>query len=162
MDPRVKTLPTALAAEHVMAVALFDDIARDSAITAQAQAIRRQLGAVRGDASLTDAVGAFTTKLTAIAGAGGGGGRRGGGGRGRGAAPAGPTFASINGELMSLMALLEDADVEPTITATKAVHEAQRDFDGLVARWKALTTTELAALNVKLKAAGQATVSVTP
>jgi photosystem II stability/assembly factor-like uncharacterized protein len=163
MDPRVKTLPTALAAEHVMAVALFDDVARDSAIAAQTQSIRRQLGAVRGDASVTEAVSAFTTKLGAIAGAGGGGGRRGGGGgRGRGAAPTGPTFASINGELMSLMALLEDADVEPTITATNAVHEAQRDFDGLVARWKALTTTELAALNVKLKAAGQATVSVTP
>jgi hypothetical protein len=163
IDPRVKTTQAALAAEHVMAVALFDDIARDSSIAAQAQSIRRQLGAVHGDAALTSAVEAFTAQLTAIVGAGGGGGRRGGGGgRGRGAAPSGPTFASMNGELMSLLALLEDADVEPTMTATDAVHAAQRSFEGLMAKWKALATTELAGLNVTIKAAGGTAVVVRP
>jgi hypothetical protein len=163
MDPRVKTLPSALAAEHQMAVALFDDIARDSAMTAEAQSMRRQLGAVHGDASLSDAITAFTTKLTAIVGAGGGGGRRGGGGgRGRGAAPAGPTLASINGELLQLMALIEDADVEPTTTAASAVQATQRTFDGLVAQWKTLTTTDLVALNAKLKAAGQGAIVAQP
>jgi hypothetical protein len=73
-----------------------------------------------------------------------------------------PSFSSINGELLSMMALLEAADAEPTTQALAAVHGTQRDFDALVARWNALRTTELGALNAKLRAAGQQAVSVSP
>ena len=125
--------------------------------------MRAQLRAARDRAnnpSVTEAVNAYDEKLVAVAGQGGGGGRRGGGGgggggRGRGGASAGPSFASINGELMTLLTLIEDADAEPTTQATAAVRAVQHDFDALWARWTALRTTELAALNAKLKAAGQ-------
>jgi hypothetical protein len=39
MDPRVKTPALALAHEHGLAVALFDDMTRDSTIVAQARAL---------------------------------------------------------------------------------------------------------------------------
>jgi hypothetical protein len=130
---------------------------------AQAQALRGKLRAARDAAnnpSLTEAITAYDERLIALAGQGGGGGRRGGGGggRGRGGAGAQPSFSSINGELMTLLTLIEDADAEPTTQATAAVRTVQRDFDALSARWTAMRTTELTALNAKLKAAGQASI----
>jgi hypothetical protein len=43
-----------------------------------------------------------------------------------------------------------------------AVRGTLRDFDALVARWNTLRTTEIVALNAKLRAAGQQAVSVSP
>jgi hypothetical protein len=166
MDPRVKTPAAVIAQEHALAVALFDDIARDSAIVAQVRGLQTQLRAVRdraNNATLTETINTYDEKLNALAGQGGGGGRRGGGGgRGRGGAGAQPSFSSINGELLSMLALLEGADAEPTTQALAAVRGTQRDFDALVARWNVLRTTDLNALNAKLRQAGQQAVSVSP
>jgi len=134
MDPRVKTPATAIAQTHTMAVALYDAIARDSVFLAEAQLLREK---VRGSA--------LEAKLNGIAGAGAGGGRRGGGGGRGAAAPSGPTLASMSGELLSLMNLLEDADVEPTTQALAAVRTAQKDFASLETRWKAFVTEAKAA-----------------
>ena len=65
-------------------------------------------------------------------------------------------------ELSTVLALVEEADVEPTTQAMAAVRNAQRDFASLVSRWSRLRTTELAALNAKLRAAGQATIGLEP
>jgi hypothetical protein len=165
MDPRIKTPALALAHEHALAVALFDDITRDSTIVAQARALSTQLRNVRDRANnspLSDAINAYDEKLNALAGQSAGGGRRGGGGRGRGGAGGQPSFSSINGELLSMMELLEEADVEPTTQALAAVRGTQRDFAALDARWTTLRTTDMAALNAKLRAAGQQAVAVSP
>ena len=154
MDPRVKTPAAVIAQTHATSVALYDDIARDSAITAQARSIRDQLRGARSAApSLADQISALDTKIGAIVGQGGGGGRR-GGGRGRGGAGA-TTLASINGTLLSSMSLLEESDAQPTTQAVAAVQAVRRDFDALVARWNAVRTTDIPALNAKLRAAGQ-------
>ena len=155
MDPRVRTSPAALRQEHQLAVALFDAIAQDSSILAQVKSLRDQLGGARGrvtDAALTTSITEFEARLSAVAGAGGGGGRR--GGAGRGAAPSGPTLSSLNGEMMTLMQLLEEADAEPTTTLATAVVKVRANFAGLVAKWTALKTGDLAALTARLKAAG--------
>jgi hypothetical protein len=163
MDPRVKTPAAAIARVHTLAVALFDAIGRDSAITSQALRLRTALAAARDRTpSLADAISAFDAKVVALAGAGGGGGRRGGGGGRAGGASSGPTFTSINGELLAMLNLIEDADVEPTTQALAAVHAVQKDFDSLLARWKLLAGPELAALNVRLKTAGQDQLSLPP
>jgi len=166
MDPRVKTPPAALEQEHVMAVSLFDAMVRDSVITGQVQRFRDQLHTIRDQAntaSATTLLNAFDDKLAAVVGSSAGGGRRGGGGGGarRGGAPAGPTFASISGELLTLMNLLEEADAEPTSTQTAAVRRTLSDFASLVARWTTLKTSELAALNAALHKAGH-TVTIAP
>jgi hypothetical protein len=172
MDPRIKTPTTVLAQTHALAVSLFDDIARDSSIVAQARKLQGDVRAVRdraNNASLTSAIAAFDEQLTALVGQGGGGRRGGGGaapapvgGRGRGGAGTQPSLSSITGELLSLMSLLEGADAEPTTQALAAVRAAQRGFDSLVSRWDALRGPELVALNAKLRAAGQQPVAVVP
>src|SRR6185437_15255904 len=136
MDPRIKTPPAAIAAEHVLAVSLYDDIARDSAIVADAQRLRSRLADARAksrDAQLSAAIDAYDSRVLSIAGATAGRGGR-GGGRGRGGASQ-PTLASLNGQLLSLMATLEEADAAPTAAALAAAHDTQREFDSLTARW---------------------------
>ena len=61
----------------------------------------------------------------------------------------------LNGDLLALMALLEEADAEPTTQAVLAVRTALRAQAGLVTRWTGLRTTGLTAVNAKLRAAGQ-------
>jgi hypothetical protein len=166
MDPRVKTPAAALAQAHAMAVRLYDDIARDSAIAERARVARDQLRAARdrasGNSAVVDAITAFDQQIGAVVGQGGGGGRRGGGGRGRGGAPGQATFASINGDLMTLLTLLEDADAEPTTQDTAAVTRLDQEYAALMSRWTALRTTELASLNTKLRAAGQQAITIAP
>ena len=164
IDPRVTTSATALAAEHAMAVALFDAIKTDSAITTQAASVRSSLADARQNArdeQLLASISALDDSISAIVGQGGGGGRRGGGGRGRGASTA-PTVGSISGELLPLMQLLEDADVEPTTQAVTAVRNAQRDQTALVVRWNAVKSRMIPALNARLRAAGAGEVPTPP
>jgi hypothetical protein len=164
MDPRVKTPAAVIAQTHATAVSLFDAIARDSAIVERATLARGQLRDVRGrvsDATLGGAIDSFDQALIALVGQGGGG-RGGGRGRGGGGAGVQPTFRSISGELSTLLALLEEADAEPTTQAMTAVRNAQREFAALVSRWGRLRTTELVALNAKLRAAGQPTIALEP
>ena len=163
MDPRITTPPAAITAEHGLAVALYDDIARDSSIVAQAGVLRARLASARtrsNDAQLSAAIDRYDSTILSIAGATGGRGGR-GGGRGRGAA-SGVTLTSLDGELLSMMAALEEADAAPTTATLAAAHATQRDFGSLVARWTAATSSELAALNAKLRAAGQQAISLAP
>src|SRR5207248_9751311 len=53
------------------------------------------------------------------------------------------------------ISLIDEVDAEPTSPTMTGVRNTLRDFDALVARWNAVRTSELAALNVKLRAAGQ-------
>jgi hypothetical protein len=131
--------------------------------------VRAQLRDAREHAGASSAamqsIDAFEQQLTAVVGQAGGGGRGrggGGGGRGGGAGGAQPTFASINGELLSLLALVEDSDAPLTSQATAAVAAAERDVASLNARWTALRTTGLADVNAKLKAAGQQPLVIAP
>jgi hypothetical protein len=165
MDPRVKTPAGVIAQTHITAVALWDAMARDSAIVARSDVLRNQLRDARGrssDAALGGAIDAFDAALVSLVGQGAGGGRGGGRGRGGGAPGAQTTFRSINGELLTLLALFEQSDGEPTTQAMTAVRNAQRDFALLTSRWDRLRTTDLVALNAKLRAAGQQTISIEP
>jgi Tfp pilus assembly protein FimT len=164
MDPRVRTPAAALKAEHAMAVALFDDIAGDSSATAAALSLRNRLRDARTRAvspDLSAAIDSLDAAVSALTG-NGGGGRRGGGGRGRGGAAAQPTFTSINGDLLAMLALLEEADAEPTTQAVAAVRAVRADFAAMLLRWHRLSTSDLAALNARLRAAGQPTISAMP
>jgi photosystem II stability/assembly factor-like uncharacterized protein len=162
MDPRVKSPPAAIAHEHALAIALFDDMARDSVVVSQLRALQGQLRAARDRANnqaLTQAIATYDDTIVRLAGQGGSG-RRGGGGRGGPSAQ--PSFTSLQGELLMLLGVLEEADAEPTAPTLAAVRIAQQEFDALLARWNRLRTSELAALNAKLRAAGQQVISVAP
>jgi hypothetical protein len=173
MDPRVKTPTTVLAQLHATSVRLFDAITRDSLVADRARIARAQLRDIRehagAHAAALQAIDAFEQQLNAVVGQsggsrgrGGGGGGGGGGGRGVGAGGGQPTFASINGELLSLLAFVEDSDAPLTTQATAAVAAAERDVATLGTRWTTLRTTGLTDLNAKLKAAGQPPLVIAP
>jgi len=123
----------------------------------QIGSLRSQLAAARQNAQAADAVTAFEQKLTALAGSGGGGR---GGGRGRGGAAGGqPSFASITGDISTVMNLLDGADVTPTSQALAAATRAEREFAALISRWDTLRTSELSALNTRLRQLGLSPVS---
>ena len=63
-------------------------------------------------------------------------------------------LSSLNGEMMTLMQMLEEADAEPTTTLATAVATVRASFAGIVAKWTALKASDLARLTARLKAAG--------
>jgi hypothetical protein len=111
------------------------------------------------NAALTEAINAYDQRLAGLTGQSGGG--RGGRGRG-GASAGGPTLASMSGELLSMLSIIEDSDAPPTTQTTAAVSSVQRGFTELLARWNTIRTTELASLNAKLRAAGQQAITISP
>jgi hypothetical protein len=162
MDPRVKTSPVILARQHALAVALLEAVARDSATASQIGGLVGKIGALdlrAADASLAQSLVALGGQLIAIAGQSGGGRRGGGGGAGGGGlggrgAAAQPTIAAVNAQLLAALSLLEGTDTELTSQGMATVVDARRAADAVNARWTALRTTELAAVNAKLRAAG--------
>jgi len=89
---------------------------------------------------------------------------RGRGGRGFGGrfgAPAGPaTLASVGSTLMSAAMAMQGAEVAPTARQVAACTTARAQLAGAMKRWTALKGNGLAGLNAKLKASGQAAVTL--
>jgi photosystem II stability/assembly factor-like uncharacterized protein len=160
MDPRIRTTPQALAAEHLAAVALFDAIAFDSSFTTRASELRKGLqGAAtraaatrNGDRTLSARIAELDSTVVAIAGGAGAGA---GGGRRRGtSATSTVTLASLNGEMLTLLTLLEESDAPPTARALAAARALRASFDALAVRWNAVAGPRLDTLNLQLTRAG--------
>jgi hypothetical protein len=60
----------------------------------------------------------------------------------------------IRGQLSGLMNSMQAADVAPTANILAAVNGARASAARVMAKWNALRTIELPALNARLKAAG--------
>jgi len=85
------------------------------------------------------------------------------GGRGRGGALS--AAATLNGPaagLAAVMNTLQSADAPPTALQVKTMEAALANARAAIARWNTLKTTELTALNARLKAAGAATIARVP
>jgi photosystem II stability/assembly factor-like uncharacterized protein len=163
IDPRVNTPPAGLSEQFRLSKLMYDGIQETQAALQQLRAIRAQVKAAQertGQSTLSQALSAFDQKAAALEGGGFGGGR---GGGGFGAAAGGPeTLASISGSLGSLMGLLQGADRAPTSQAAAAVAERRQALSALMARWTALKSQDLAALNAQLKQANLPLVTVNP
>jgi hypothetical protein len=123
----------------MMSGTYFDAV--DARVAQQRAASLRTQAAER----LTTAIGAaktsleaFTKKLDAIA--------------------AGPTdtLAAVAGSLGGLINALGAADVQPTANQSSAITTARATAARVMARWRAIETVDLPALNAALKAAGAA------
>ena len=153
MDPRVKTPAAALRQQYALSLALYDAVREGAIASARLKALRAQLterkSAASGrDASVAAAIDAFDKKLAELDGPSSGGGFFGGGGGGP------DSFGGTQGQLLSVLSVLQGADDPPTTQAVAAEKDRQKQFAAVKARWQAATTGELAALNAKLKAAG--------
>ena len=152
MDPRVKTPLLGLQQQFTLSKQMYDDAIATAAAVAEARSLRAQLQDLKakaGQGALADAITALDQKAAALASGGGGpgGGRFGGGGGGP------ETLAGIRGSLVSLMSLLQGADVTPTTQAVAAITQRRKETASLMAKWAALKKTDLANLNAQLKQA---------
>ncbi len=138
MDPRVKTPLAGLRQQFDLAQRIVAAWRKDSLALAEVRAMRARLDTLKQQAGAgprADSLAALDAKLAALAGAGGG--RFGGGGRG--GAGAGPTLASLNGQLGGLYGVVEGTDAAPTPQVSRTAGEAER---GLIAVLGATRSTK--------------------
>jgi hypothetical protein len=158
LDPRVKTPAVALTQVATLTKDLYGQATAAHDAYVKARALITKLDMVQG----AD-VAAFKAQVDSLAppqqagGRGGrGGGFGGGGGRGgRGGAAPAPTLTSVSAALVAAAAALGGADVAPTAARLDAAAKAKADAQQVMLKWTKLSTTGLASLNLKRKAAGQ-------
>ncbi|MGH7654179.1 MAG: hypothetical protein ACREN6_05900, partial [Gemmatimonadaceae bacterium] len=161
MDPRIKTPALGLAQLTSLTTEMYDGARDARAAYERARALVAELDKAQGAEAA-----AFKNEVEKIAPAppAGGGGRfgRGGGRCGRGgAAPSGPPTLEGASTAMNAAAMaMQAADVTPTANQLAACSKARAEGTTVLAKWRSLRTTGLAALNMKLKASGQPAVKV--
>ena len=159
-DPRVKTPALYMQQIYTLSRAAYDEAVATRDAATQARAMREQIAKLMPQATgaTAAALSAYDRRLDSLAGAAAAGGRGGrGGGGGRGGAPDAPAVETLSGASTSLggvMNLLQGADVRPTTVQLNAISRARAEGARVMARWTALSTTQLAALNRTLAAAG--------
>jgi photosystem II stability/assembly factor-like uncharacterized protein len=167
-DPRVKTPALAMAQVYSLTNAMYYGAADARIAATKIGVMRQQIAKLQAQGPLVKAVEAFGAKAAALEGtppaAGGGRGGRGGAagaGGGRGAAAAAPatdTLWAVSTSLGAVMNAMQAADVAPTANTLAAIAAARENAARVMARWNALRTVDLPALNAQLKAAGLATI----
>lgn len=70
------------------------------------------------------------------------------------------TLESASTAAMAAAMAMQNADVTPTASEVAAAGQARTQSSGVMARWNALRTTGLSALNAKRRAAGLAPITV--
>jgi len=161
LDPRVTTPALELTSLTTLTSEMYEGARAARASYMQARALVAALDKVTRDDATQ-----FKAAIEALAPApsAGGGGRGGGGGgrgaaAGRGPAPA-PTLASVQTEMMAAAMSMQAGEFAPTARELEACATARADSAKVMAKWSALATTDLAALNAKLKAAGQPAIAL--
>ena len=168
LDPRVKLPAADVAALTSLTTEMYNGARSARATYDQARAFVAQLDGMTGDD-----VAAYKAKIDSLAppaaggGAAGGRGGRGGGapggrgGRGgRGAVGGEETLQSVSTAMFAAAMAMQAAEAAPTAREKAACAKARTDAAAVMARWTKLTTTDLAALNAKRKAAGQPAISL--
>jgi hypothetical protein len=154
MDPRVKTGAADLARLASLSRSLYDEAVRVFAASTAARALSAELARQGGTdgAMLKASLDSLLPPTTA-------GGRGFGGGRGSGA-PAQPTLEGASTALLAAAMGMQTADVAPTARDAAAAAAARAQASGAMTRWTTLSTSRLAALNAKRRAAGQPPITV--
>jgi len=144
MDPRVKTPAAGLQQQFTLSDELYTKLLTLSPAVEEAAAARKQLKELQSHASgeTLDAVKKLDQKLQELAG---GVTRR----PGAGAEP--PTLGGLRTRFLTLLGVLQEADVTPSSQATAAVTELLGQLPPLTQRWNEIKTKDLPALNQQLK-----------
>ena len=153
MDPRVKTSPAALA----QVAALSREMWAGSIGAFNAHRTARALAAALAATSGAD-VAAFRMQLDSVAPESPRG--RAARFRRRGPQAATPTLTASSNAMMAAAMAMQTADVAPTAAQVAACATARAQGAAAMARWNALRTTGLAALNAKRRAVGQPVITI--
>jgi photosystem II stability/assembly factor-like uncharacterized protein len=145
MDPRVKTPAAALDQQFRLSMEIYESLRQDHEALRQVRELRSQLKERKATGAVAEAVAALDRKLSALEGTAGGFG-----------APAGgaDSLARLNGELASLLATLQGADVAPTTQTVAAVGEKRQALATLLAQLEDLKRRDAPAVSDLLGKAG--------
>ncbi len=146
MDPRVKTPAPALARQFQLSQQLYEHLLEISPAFDQVVALREKTKDIqsRAQGEALNSVKAFEQKLQALVE---------GAARRPGPADEPATLGNIRTRMLALLTILQDVDDAPTTQATAAVAELEKSFPPVMARWKAIQTQDLPALNSQLRQA---------
>ena len=170
-DPRVRTPALSMQQVYTLSKGSYYAAVDAQQAAQHARSLRDQIAALKASATgaAADALTTLDRKLESLsptpdpnaAGRGGRGGRGGGGG-GRFGGPAAPfdSLAGASASLAGVMNLLQGADVRPTTVQIKAIAAARTSASAVMAKWNAIRTVDLPAINAKLTAAGLATLKL--
>ena len=155
LDPRVKAPALALATADRLAKALYDGVQDAQSALQEVRALRASVKEAKDRAEQAPVAGtleSFDRKLASVEGMSPGPGGR---GAGRGGGAGGPdTLSSIGGTLTPLMSLLQGADAPATGPLVQAVAQRRDALAVLMAKWTAVKTVDLKAVNAELAKAG--------
>jgi photosystem II stability/assembly factor-like uncharacterized protein len=149
MDPRVKTPAADLALQFEVAMKICAAMDEDGEALRQVQALRRQLQSLRERADKTaarDAVGALEGKAAALEGVSGRFGRA-------SRAASEDDLTRSNGELATLLEVVDGADARPTAATLSALEQTLKTLASLLARWNEVRTHDVPSLNRELQKA---------
>jgi hypothetical protein len=157
-DPRVTTAPAVMQQVYALTEAIYFGAVDARAAAASLSGIRDQVAKLKpqAQAAAAQALTDFDNKVAALQGgaADGGNAGRGAGGRGGpspGGAAAPESLNSAAAGLVALMNSLQAADVAPTEIQLAAIAAARQAAARVTARWTAMKTVDLTALNAVLK-----------
>jgi hypothetical protein len=134
---------------------VYDDALNLSLALNKATELRAQLKERKqhaGQSPSASAIEEFSKKLDAVAG-------EGGGRRGRGA-PQTDSLASVRGSLLTLMGILQDADVAPTSQTVTSIGEVEKKVPVVLQNWEIFQKQEITVFNQQLKAANLQQVNI--
>ena len=149
MDPRVKTSAADLKEQAALSARIVSAMRRDFEALQGVRALRRQLKSLserEARGPLAEAVAALDRKAAALEG-------------GAGGPPPAPgaseeNLTRSNGQLTTLLDVVEEADAKPTARMAAAVAEVEKTLETQLDRWKELSTRDVGALNEQLRRAG--------
>jgi len=135
-DPRVKTPPIVMQRIYSLTRSAYLGAVEAQKAALEAQSLRDEIARLKGQATgaATTALEEFDKKIESAFDAG------------------------TATRAAAVMNTLQSADAQPTALQVKTIETALTNVRAALARWNALKTTELTALNARLKAAGLATI----
>jgi len=162
MDPRVTSSAEALDAQHEAAMRCYEAYGE---VTKARNGVASALGSLQSllegeDAAIKEAARDLAEKAHAL--------------EGEGlpenpdihyssvyaADPAAETFAGLQEKFLFILAIVDGADVRPTSQVMRAIDTLERTKSGVLDRWQKLQSTDLAALNSRLREAGRSPVVI--
>jgi hypothetical protein len=144
MDPRVKTPADALARQFDLSSTLSRLLNDGAGAATEAASVKEQLKQIAGQAKggTAEAIKELTEKVEAVLD----------GEHPAGGTPA-PGLGGVVGNVYALYGTVGQADAGPTAAQVTAAGELSRQVPDLIKRWQAIVSTQVPALNRRLKAA---------
>jgi photosystem II stability/assembly factor-like uncharacterized protein len=150
MDPRVKTPPEGISKQYEIASRSFEGAARAYGALQQVRKLRSELKGARERTkkeNLVAAIDAIDRRASDLEGQA----PRGRRGVRRGGSAGEANLSRLHGELIAILALVDEADAVPTTQAVAAADRSQQTLKELLGRWDEIRRHDLRELNEQLE-----------